>query len=196
MNYCRKEFHLTRCMASRSALVIDRTGSCNWSVNIFVIISWSKVKVFTQLCLEVSHLRWAQFPTQLLRLTTSFSQLQGRWNRVVFAMLPMLQMFLFQCFKRKFASSELLEKNLRSILSQNYSEISRVYFFGDTNFNFSVNTIILSAIIYCTYYELAARNICLEGRYLVLALLAALVRPRRKYSWNKKVKLCFAFAKF
>ena len=58
-------------------------------------------------------------------------------------MFPMLQMFLFQCFKWKFASSELLEKNLRSILSQNYSEIGRVYLFSDSNFNFSVNTIIL-----------------------------------------------------
>ena len=62
-------------------------------------------------------------------------------------MIPVLQMFLFQCFKRNFASSELVEKNLRFILSQNYSEISRIYLFGDTNFNFSVNTIILSATI-------------------------------------------------
>ena len=62
-------------------------------------------------------------------------------------MFPVLQMFLFQCFKWKLASSELLEKNLRSILSQNYSEITRVYLFSDTNFNFSVNSIILSAII-------------------------------------------------
>ena len=28
MNYCRKEFHLTRCMGSRSPPVIDRIGSC------------------------------------------------------------------------------------------------------------------------------------------------------------------------
>ena len=55
-------------------------------------------------------------------------------------------------------------KEFKVHLESNYSEISRVYFFGDTNFNFSVNTIILSAIIYCTYYELAARNIYLEGR--------------------------------
>ena len=33
------------------------------------------------------------------------------------------------------------------MLSQNYSEISRAYLFRDTNFNFSVNAIILSAII-------------------------------------------------
>ena len=39
------------------------------------------------------------------------------------------------------------EKNLRSILSQNDSEISQIYLFGHTNFNFSVNTIILNATI-------------------------------------------------
>ena len=79
-------------------------------------------------------------------------------------MLPMLQMFLFQCFKLKFASSELLEKNLQSILTQNYSEISRVYLFGNTNFNFSVDTVILSAIIIkyllkLRYLKTASNNI-------------------------------------
>ena len=39
------------------------------------------------------------------------------------------------------------EKNLRSILSQNYSEISQIYLFGGTNFDFSVNTIILNTSI-------------------------------------------------
>ena len=34
-----------------------------------------------------------------------------------------------------------------SILNQNYSVISRIYLFGDTYFNFSVNTIILNATI-------------------------------------------------
>ena len=34
-----------------------------------------------------------------------------------------------------------------SVLSQNYSEINRIYLFGDTNFNFSLNTVILSASI-------------------------------------------------
>ena len=63
-------------------------------------------------------------------------------------MVPMLQIFLFQCFKWKFGSSEILQKNLRSILlSQNCSEISQIYLFGDTNFNFSVKTIILNATI-------------------------------------------------
>ena len=62
-------------------------------------------------------------------------------------MLPMLQMFLFQCFKWKSASSDFLEKNLRYVLSQNYSEISQIYLFGGTNFNFSVNIIILNVSI-------------------------------------------------
>ena len=34
-----------------------------------------------------------------------------------------------------------------SILSQNYSEMSRIYLFGASNFNFSVNTIILNTTI-------------------------------------------------
>ena len=34
-----------------------------------------------------------------------------------------------------------------SILSQNYSEISRIYLLGDANFHFSVNTISLNATI-------------------------------------------------
>ena len=32
-------------------------------------------------------------------------------------------------------------------MSQNYSEISRIYLFGNINFNFNVNTIILNATI-------------------------------------------------
>ena len=85
--------------------------NANWPVNIFVIISWSKEKLLTLLYLGVSYLRWVLVQTQLSRLTTYFSQLQSRWNRVVFPVLPMLQMFLFQCFKWKFTSPELLEKN-------------------------------------------------------------------------------------
>ena len=32
-------------------------------------------------------------------------------------------------------------------MSQNYSEISRIYLFGEVNFNFNVNAIILNATI-------------------------------------------------
>ena len=62
-------------------------------------------------------------------------------------MLPLLQMFLFQCFKWKFASSELLEKDLRFYLKSKF-------FWNKPNLiacwhqlNFSVNTIILNATI-------------------------------------------------
>ena len=84
--------------------------NADWPLNIFVIISWRKVKLLTRFYLGVSYLCWAQVQTMLLRLTTSFLQFYSRWNRVVF---PMLQMFLFQCFKWKFTSSELFEKNWR-----------------------------------------------------------------------------------
>ena len=71
----------------------------------------------------------------------------------------------FQCFKCS-NSNALNERSLPlnslkridvSILSQNYSERSCIYLFGDTNFNFSVNTITLNAPL---------SNIYLKVRYL------------------------------
>ena len=61
----------------------------------------------------------------------------------------------FECFKCFYSSASnesllplnSLERIDGSILSQNYSETSRIYFFGETNFNFSSNTIFLNATI-------------------------------------------------
>ena len=37
--------------------------NANWPVKVFVIISWSKVKLLTRLYLGISYLRWAQVQT-------------------------------------------------------------------------------------------------------------------------------------
>ena len=58
----------------------------------------------------------------------------------------------FKCFCFNASNESLLPLNslkriYGSILRQNYSEISRIYLFRDTNFNFSVNIIIVNATI-------------------------------------------------
>ena len=58
----------------------------------------------------------------------------------------------FQCFYSNVSNESLLPLNslkriYGSILHQHYSQISRIYLFADTNFNFSVNTIMLNATI-------------------------------------------------
>ena len=58
----------------------------------------------------------------------------------------------FQCFYSKASNESLLslssyKRTNGSILRQCYSELSWIYLFLDTDFNFSVNTIILNATI-------------------------------------------------
>ena len=108
----------------------------------------SKVQLLTRLHLGVSQLSWVQVQTELSGLTTSFFNCRaGRIN---------LSFQCFQCFKCFYCNTSnesllplnSLKRIERSFLSQNYSEMSRIYFFGNTNFSFSVNTIILNAIIF------------------------------------------------
>ena len=63
-------------------------------------------------------------------------------------MLPMLQMFRsHNASDESLLPLNSLKRIDGSILSQNYSKISRIYLFGNTNFNSSVKTITLNAII-------------------------------------------------
>ena len=119
----------------------------NWPVNIFVIIFWSKVILLTRLYLRVSFFVELKFKYGFQDSLSRFLQLQSRWNRVMFPMLPMFRMFLFQCFKSNLLPLNSSKRIDGSVLSQNYSEISWIYLFGDNNFNFSLNTIILNATI-------------------------------------------------
>ena len=75
-------------------------------------------------------------------------------------MLPLCSHW-FKCFYSNASNESLhplnsLKRIYRFTFSQNYSEISRIHLFDDTNFNFSVNTIILNATIikYLTEAEL------------------------------------------
>ena len=88
----------------------------------------SKVKLLTRLCLKPTLLSLNSniaFKTHYV-----FFAIAQQVNRVVFPMLL-----------------NSLKRIDGSILNQNYSVISRIYLFGDTYFNFSVNTIILNATI-------------------------------------------------
>ena len=105
----------------------------------------SKVQLLTRLRPGVSHLLWAQLKHSFQDSLSLFSNCRAVEIE-----------FCFQCFQRfkcliSNASNEsLLPLNSlkridSSTLSQNYSEISWIYLPGDTNFNISVNSIILNA---------------------------------------------------
>ena len=104
----------------------------------------SKVKLLTQFCLGVSCLRWAQIQTSRYVFFAVAGKVKygcvcnaSITSNVSIPMLQMKVCFLWTPWKKIYGS----------ILSQNYSGISRIYLLGDTNVNFSVNIIILNAAI-------------------------------------------------
>ena len=108
----------------------------------------SKVQLLTRPRLGVSHPCWVQVQKKAFKTHWSFLQLQSLSNKVVFPMLPMLQMFRsHNASDESLLPLNSLKRIDGSILSQNYSKISRIYLFGNTNFNSSVKTITLNAII-------------------------------------------------
>ena len=118
----------------------------NWPVNIFVIIFWSKVKYSFLHDFSSEKAIFVQ-----LKFKKSFQDSIRLFCNCRAGEIKLC----FQCFKCSYSNASnkslvplnSLNRSDGSILSQYYSEISRIYLFGSTNFNYSINTIILNATI-------------------------------------------------
>ena len=121
----------------------------------------SKVQLLTRPRPGVSHLCWVQVQKKLSRLTRLFCNCRAGKIKLCFQ--------CFQCFKFFYpnASNEsLLPLNSLkridgSILSQNYSEISWIYLFGNTNFNSSVKHYYPK----CHYYQILTETAIIKTAF-------------------------------
>ena len=122
--------------------------NANWPVNIFVIISWSKVRYsflhdFASEKAIFAELEFKQSFQDSIRLFCSF---RAGEIKLCFQCFQCFKCFYSSASNESLLSLNSLKRTNGSVLSQIYFEISRIYLFGNTNFNFTKNTIILNAI--------------------------------------------------
>ena len=115
----------------------------NWAVKVFVIIPWSKVKFFTWLCLWVSHFVEHKFRRSFQDSLRPFCNCRTGELKSCFHCL----LYCFNASYERLFHVNSFKRIGSFILSQTYSEISRIVLPGDINFNLSVNTISLNANI-------------------------------------------------
>ena len=133
----------------------------------------SKVKLLTRLCFGVSYFVELKFKQSFQESLCPFCNCRAGKIELCFQYFQ-----CFKCFYSNASHENLLHLNCLkridgSILSPYYSEISRIFLFGDINFNFSVNT--RRYCPKCHYYQIFTWNCDIWRRLLVMLIRVMLI---------------------